>query len=308
MVASPSGGPQAHSAGLTVFGLGPSSRKSVPVGRSAFPALRLCFRPGMNWITIVLPVRNEGPWLRGSLERLHAHLAELKGAYRTELIVVDDASQDSTAAVVETFRRQHPATLRFLRLSRPQGPAGTLRAAAKAARSETIIVIDGKLSYPPETIERLAREAFRSGAACVVASAYAPGGHVSRMPLFPRVGDALANALLSRCVRRRVATLTGSVRTYEAKVLRELLERGPQGDFNAWAIGELLAAGHVVREIPAQMSWPRAVRPARATMRDLWRELRSVLKAAAHLRTLPPSSFVSPVGATTATAGTYGPI
>jgi glycosyltransferase involved in cell wall biosynthesis len=262
----------------------------------------------MNWITVVLPVRNEGPWLRASLERLHTHLADLKGAYRTELIVVDDASEDSTAAVVETFRRQHPATLRFLRLSRPHGLAGALRAAAKAARSATTVVIDGKLSYPPETIERLAGEAFRIGAACVVASAYARGGRVSRMPLLVRLGDALANALLSRCVRRRVATLTGTVRTYETKVLRELLEREPQGDFNAWAIGELLAAGHVIREIPAQMSWPRAARSGRTTMRDFWRELRSVLTAAAHLRKLPPSSFVPPVGAATATAGTYGPL
>jgi glycosyltransferase involved in cell wall biosynthesis len=148
----------------------------------------------MNWITVVLPVRNEGPWLRASLERLHTHLADLKGAYRTELIVVDDASEDSTAAVVETFRRQHPATLRFLRLSRPHGLAGALRAAAKAARSATTVVIDGKLSYPPETIERLAGEAFRSGAACVVG--LCPGR--------TRLADAAARAARG-CARERPA-------------------------------------------------------------------------------------------------------
>jgi glycosyltransferase involved in cell wall biosynthesis len=262
----------------------------------------------MNSITVVLPVRNDGPWLRSSLERLYAHLGELKGAYRTELIVVDDASQDSSAAVVETFRRQHPGALRFLRLGRRQGPAAALRAAAEAARSATIVVVDGKLSYPPEMIERLVAEAFRSGAACVIASAYLPGGRVSHVPLLPRLGDALANHLLSRCVRGRIATLTGSVRTYETKVLRELLEREPDGEFNAWMIGELLSAGRMIREVPAHMSWPalRSAGPGQTTIRDFWRESVGVLKAIARLRRLPASSFVSAAPAT-APVGTYGP-
>jgi glycosyltransferase involved in cell wall biosynthesis len=264
----------------------------------------------MNAITVVLPVYNEGPWLRSSLERLHAHLRELRGAYRTELIVVDDASQDSSTAVIETFRRQHPGALRFLRLGRRQGMVGALRAATEAARSSTIVVMDGKLSYPPETIEQMAGEAFRTGAACVIASAYLRGGRVSRIPLLRRLGDALANRLLSHCVRGRVATLTGLVRTYDAKVLRELLTREPEGDFNAWAIGELLGAGRILREVPAHMSWPsgRNGVPGQTSLREIWQDGLAVLRAAGRLRRLPSSTLVSAGSTSSAPVGTYGPL
>jgi dolichol-phosphate mannosyltransferase len=264
----------------------------------------------MNAFSVVLPVYNEGSSLRGSLERLHAYLVRLRGAYRSELIVVDDGSQDVTAAVVETFRREHPGALRFLRHGRNRGIGAAIRTGAQAARMPNVVVMDADLSYAPETIESLVAELYRSGAVCVMASPYMRGGRVSRVPLLRLAASVLANRLLSSCVGGRVATLTGMVRAYETKVLRELLERDPEGEFNSWIAAELLASGRRLREVPAHLCWPEHRRKAagRISYGKLWQRTLAVFVTVRRLRAIPDASSRAALSPSGASIGTYGPL
>jgi glycosyltransferase involved in cell wall biosynthesis len=264
----------------------------------------------MNAFSVVVPVFNEGPALRGALDRLHSYLNGLKGRYRCELIVVDDGSTDQTANLVETFRRERPGSLRFLRHPKNQGTVAAIRTGAQAARLPNVVVMDADLSYAPSTIEPMVEQLYRTGAACIMASPYMPGGRVSNVPFVRLVASRLGNWLLSRCLRGRLATFTGMVRAYDARVLRELLDADADGEFNSWAVAEMLRQGHGVREIPAHLAWPkhRRTAAARISYPKLWARTLEVLRTARQLSRVPPPSRggASPTGST-ASIGTYGP-
>jgi glycosyltransferase involved in cell wall biosynthesis len=264
----------------------------------------------MNAFSVVVPVFNEGPALRGALERLHSYLSGLKGRYRCELIVVDDGSTDLTANLVETFRREHPGALRFLRQPRNQGMVAAIRIGAQAARLPNIVVMDADLSYAPETIEPLVEQLYRTGTACIMASPYMAGGRVSNVPFVRLLVSWAANWWLSRCLHGKLATFTGMVRAYDARVLRELLEAEPDGEFNSWAVAEMLRQGHGVREIPAHLAWPKHRRKsaARVSYPKLWARTLEVARTARQLSriTPPPIGGAARAGAT-APLGTFGP-
>jgi glycosyltransferase involved in cell wall biosynthesis len=264
----------------------------------------------MNAFSVVVPVYNEGPALRAALDRLHGYLTALRGRYRCELIVVDDGSSDQTANLVEMFRRERPGSLRFLRHARNQGMVAALRTGALAARLPNVVVLDADLSYAPETIEPMVEQLYRTGAACIMASPYMPGGRVSNVPFVRLVASRLGNWLLARCYRGHLSTFTGMVRAYDARVFRELLEADPDGEFNSWAVAEMLRQGHGVREIPAYLAWPKHRRQsaARISYRKLWARTVEVLRTARQFsRITPPASGGAAPGGSTAPIGTYGP-
>jgi len=263
----------------------------------------------MNAFSVVVPAFNEGPALRGALDRLHSYLTGLKGRYRCELILVDDGSTDQTANLIETFRRERPGSLRFLRHARNQGMVAAIRTGAQAARLPNIVVMDADLSYAPSTIEPLVEQLYRTGAACIMASPYMPGGRVSNVPFVRLVASRLGNWLLSRCLHGRLATFTGMVRGYDARVLRELLEADPDGEFNSWAVAEMLRQGHGVREIPAHLAWPKHRRKAAARISypKLWARTLEVLRTARQLSRIPPPLAGLASTGSSASVGTYGP-
>lgn len=87
-------------------------------------------------LTVVVPARNAASTIGEQL----AALVEQAPAEHAEIIVVDNASTDATAAVVEQFRRRAP----FVRLIRCEVPGANAarNAGIRAARSDRILLCD----------------------------------------------------------------------------------------------------------------------------------------------------------------------
>ena len=67
----------------------------------------------MDSLSIVIPAFNEERRLPESLDRILDWLKQTRPAF-SEVLVVDDGSLDSTAAVVEEYAKTHPS-VRLLR-------------------------------------------------------------------------------------------------------------------------------------------------------------------------------------------------
>ena len=107
-------------------------------------------------LSIVVPLFNEA----GSLANLHAQIAELAKRLRTtrrlttELIYVDDGSQDGTLAIA----RGLPADVidvQVVSLSRNFGKEAALLAGLDHARLGAVAFMDGDGQHPPSLIETL---------------------------------------------------------------------------------------------------------------------------------------------------------
>ena len=127
------------------------------------------------FVSVVVPARNEENDID---DCLRAILASRYPRDRYEIVVVDDASEDRTAARVRRLQREletgalaaskadapgasadEPPRLRLVQLAELDGPSGHKRAAIdrgiKAARSDIILTTDADCTTGPEWIPRM---------------------------------------------------------------------------------------------------------------------------------------------------------
>jgi glycosyltransferase involved in cell wall biosynthesis len=109
-------------------------------------------RTGDGLISIVIPVLNEA----GSLVQLHAEVcqAAADGAWRTEIIFVDDGSDDGSWGVICDLADADPR-VRGLRFRRNFGKSAALAAGFNASRGDIIVTMDGDLQDDPAEIGKL---------------------------------------------------------------------------------------------------------------------------------------------------------
>jgi len=108
-------------------------------------------------VTYIVPCHNEAPNIEETIDSLlNQDYAEF------EIIAVNDASTDNTAAVLDSLAARHPE-LRVIHFDKNQGKAMGLRVATLAANNEILVCLDGDALLDPNATRWLVRH-FVNGA------------------------------------------------------------------------------------------------------------------------------------------------
>jgi dolichol-phosphate mannosyltransferase len=102
-------------------------------------------------IAVVIPVFNEAGNIGALVEET---IKAVPACTLQEVIVVDDASDDGTAAEIKALLSRH-ASLRYLRHGRRTGQSAALRSGVIAAKAPIIATMDGDGQNDPADIMRL---------------------------------------------------------------------------------------------------------------------------------------------------------
>jgi len=163
-------------------------------------------------VSIVIPAKNEAASLPALLEQLRA-----VGEWR-EIIVVDDGSNDKTAAVAEAAGcvvPRHPYS---------KGNGAAIKTGARTASGDVVVFMDADGQHDPADIQRLL-DRINEGYDLVV-GARQRGSQAS-------VGRGLANGLYNRLATymtgHKVEDLTSGFRAVRADKFREFLYLLPNG-------------------------------------------------------------------------------
>ncbi|MEM8993445.1 MAG: polyprenol monophosphomannose synthase [Acidobacteriota bacterium] len=160
-----------------------------------------------------------------------------------EVIVVDDASPDGTAAVARELGALWP--LEVVERRGERGLATAVVAGFRKARGEILIVMDADGSHPPEALPRLV-QAIVDGAGVAVGSRLADGGGFRDWPLWGRFKSRFA-AYFARGLTSMSDPTTGLMAVRRS--LLDTLDLDPVG----WKIVleiAVKAAPHEVAEVP----------------------------------------------------------
>ena len=135
--------------------------------RPLFPSSSLGTKRGhaREWpfVSVIVPVRNEAPFVRHTLEQL---LAQDYDPRRFEVLVADGRSDDGTRDVVRSMQETH-SKLRLLDNPRRLSSAGR-NAGIRAGRGDVLVVVDGHCEIDnPHYLRDMADAFERSGAECV---------------------------------------------------------------------------------------------------------------------------------------------
>ena len=132
-------------------------------------------------ISIVIPAYNEETLIINTLESLRAYMATRSEKY--EFIVVDDGSDDRTAATIQDWQKKMNADLLLLVNQKNMGKGFSIRRAVQASRGQFVIFIDADLPYELYAIDNFL-SALRKGYDLAVGSRVLPGAEVRGVPFY----------------------------------------------------------------------------------------------------------------------------
>jgi dolichol-phosphate mannosyltransferase len=201
-------------------------------------------------LSIVIPAHNEENNIGPCLDDLMTLLVDRCGI-ATEVIVVNDNSQDETEAVVLQRKARWPG-IRLIRRQPPGGFGRAIRAGLTFVRGEIVIIYMADRSDHPEDARRYF-ETIREGYDCVFGSRFVRGASVKRYPPVKR----LVNRVVNKCVQWMFWTsmndLTNAFKAYRSDVIDHC---GPYRacHFNITLEMSLsaLISGYSITEIPIQ--------------------------------------------------------
>jgi glycosyltransferase involved in cell wall biosynthesis len=104
--------------------------------------------------TVVLPAYNEQDHVMAEVERICAALDASELTY--EVLAIDDASTDSTLAVLREAEQRFPH-VRVMAFRRNGGTGTARRIGTTSARGEIVVWTDADMTYPNERIPELVR-------------------------------------------------------------------------------------------------------------------------------------------------------
>lgn len=188
-------------------------------------------------VSVVVPAYNAAATLGRALDSIAAQTLP-----PTEVIVVDDASRDGTAAVAES----HPLKPKLVRHPTNRGGAAALHTGLETAQYDWVAFLDADDEWLPAKLTEQWRAAFADPLTTVSATGFIfvdrQGNEAWRYGCepFPHAGDQFWRNLLpdsailqsSAMVRRRLALATGgvdaSMRTgYDQQLFVRLAALGP---------------------------------------------------------------------------------
>ncbi|WP_298817358.1 glycosyltransferase family 2 protein [Chloroflexus sp.] len=224
----------------------------------------------MTTLSVVIPAYNEEDGIAAIVERVLAIRPALRevGIDDLECIVVDDGSQDRTAAIVQSFGHQ-------VRLIRQQnrGYGGALKTGFSQARGELIGFLDADSTYPPEYFPQMCQVAL-AGADIVIGSRMA-GAH-SEMPLVRRIGNTIFATMLSLVAGVRISDSASGQRVLRRSILPLIYPLPNTLDFTPAMSTRALHEGLRMVEIPIPYK-ERSGRSKLHVIRDGLRFTRSIV-------------------------------
>ena len=125
-------------------------------------------------VSVLVPVYNEEEFAGVLLERVFD--APLPDNCALEVIVVDDASTDSSLEIVSRFAAEHPGKIRVIRHDQNRGKGAAVRTAIEHATGDFGLIQDADLEYDPAEYRKLLKPLIEGQADAVFGSRFAVAG------------------------------------------------------------------------------------------------------------------------------------
>ncbi len=191
-------------------------------------------------LSVVMPVYNE----RGTIDEIVARVLAVPG--RTELIVVDDGSEDGTRDRLVELQRQYGFKLCLA--ERNQGKGAALRRGFQEVTGDLVVIQDADLEYSPEEFPQLI-ELVCQGRADVVYGSRFLGRH--RVFLFSHyLGNCLLTLLTNVLYNTMLTDMETCYKVMRTEVLRSMTLRSNGFGIEPELTAKIFKRGYRVYEVP----------------------------------------------------------
>lgn len=193
-------------------------------------------------VSVVIPAYNEEDTIREVLERVLALPLLL------EVVVVDDASTDSTAQTAAQVAESSPYRIRIVRQNQNQGKGAAIRTGLAVAEGDIVAIQDADLEYYPEDLPALVAQFDDRSVQAVYGSRF-----LDRRPPM-RFANYVANRILTIAANvlfgARITDEATCYKLFRREALEGLNLTCVRFEFCPEVTAKLLRTGVSIRELP----------------------------------------------------------
>jgi dolichol-phosphate mannosyltransferase len=169
-------------------------------------------------LSVVIPAQNEEGSVGGTVEGIAAVLERERIDY--EVLVVDDGSTDSTAAVVDAIGERNPR-VRCRPSHNEKGFGMAIRAGLDLFEGDAVVIAMADASDDPEDVVRYHR-LMEEGWDCAFGSRFVPGAKVHDYPRLKLAINRLANWFIRVLFRHHYNDTTNAFKGYRREVIETI--------------------------------------------------------------------------------------
>lgn len=169
-------------------------------------------------LSVVIPAHNEVGSIGETVESCVAELERTEIPY--EILVVDDASGDGTAAVVEAIAERNP-NVRCVRSQLPPGFGHAVRAGLEAYTGDAVAVMMADLSDSPRDLVLYYR-VLEQGYDCAFGTRFGAGGHTEGYPLLKLIVNRIVNSGVRFLFQHGYNDTTNAFKAYRRHVIDQI--------------------------------------------------------------------------------------
>jgi dolichyl-phosphate beta-glucosyltransferase len=179
-------------------------------------------------LSIIVPAYNEEALIVSTLEGLKVFFSTRPERY--EIIVVDDGSQDKTAACTEEWRKSNRVDVHVLVNEKNMGKGFSIQRAVLECRGSYIIFIDADLPYELDAIDGFLK-ALQSGSDLAIGSRVLPGSQVKGVPILRYVSGQIFSWMVQAVLFQGLPDTQCGFKSFRSAAAKEVFRRLTIGGF-----------------------------------------------------------------------------
>jgi glycosyltransferase involved in cell wall biosynthesis len=187
-----------------------------------------------------MPCFNEAKTVLTAVERV------LASPWTRELVIVDDASTDGTAALLDTLAQER---VRVVRHHRNRGKGASLRTGFEVVSSPYVIVQDADLEYNPVDYGAMLEPLLDGRADVVIGSRFSHAGAHRVLYFWHSVGNKALTLLSNMFTDLNLTDVEACYKAFRLEVVRSLELREDRFGIEPEMVAKVAAGGWRVYEV-----------------------------------------------------------
>ncbi len=199
-------------------------------------------------LSILVPVYNERAHLVRAIGRVLA--APLPEGLRREIVLVNDASTDGTAEIVDELARRHPDVIRAFHQPRNRGKGAAIRRAIAEMRGDFAIFQDADLEYDPKEYGAILRPLLDGRADVVYGSRFATRAERRVLNYHHELGNRILTTMSNWLTGLNLTDMETCYKAFRADLLRSIPLRSNRFGIEPEITAKIAHRRFIVYEVP----------------------------------------------------------